>query len=342
MPPRRRLSDAERGMAIAWLQEGVAVREVGRRLRVTHSVIQRLRDRFNTTGRVQEPHRPGRPRLTTRRQDRFVTLAALRNRTATANTLRGQLRAASNVLVSDQTIRNRLREVNMRSRRRAVCPPLTRPQRHARLAWARRHLAWTRQQWSRVLFSDESRYTISFNDGRLRVWRRVGERFIDATVLQHNRHGGGSVMVWGGFSLHHRTPLHRVQGNLTGVAYRDDILRPIAVPALQAMGPGSILLDDNAPPHRARVVQNFLQQQQVVRMDWPSQSPDLNPIEHVWDVLGRRLHANHPPPPNLNFLFRNLQQEWQAIPQNTLQTLVRSMRQRCIDCINARGGHTRY
>ncbi|KAK7099879.1 hypothetical protein V1264_022923 [Littorina saxatilis] len=92
MPPRRRLSDADRGKAVAWLQEGVAVREVGRRLQVTHSVIQRLRDRFNNTGSVQEPRRAGRSRMTTRREDRYVIVSALRNRTATANTLRGQLR----------------------------------------------------------------------------------------------------------------------------------------------------------------------------------------------------------------------------------------------------------
>ena len=213
MPPRRRPGDAERRTAIAWLQEGVAVRDVGRRLRVTHSVFQRLRDRYNNHGRVHEAPRPGRPRKTNRRQDHFITLSALRSKTATANVLRGQLRAASNVIISDQTVRtvrNRLREVNMRSRRRAVRPPLTRAHRDVRLAWARRHLAWTRQQWSSVLFSDESRYTLTFNDGRICVWRRVGEHFIDATVAEHDRHGGGSLMVWDGFSLHHRTPLHRV------------------------------------------------------------------------------------------------------------------------------------
>ena len=217
MPPRRRLSDADRGRALGWLQEGVALREVGNRLGVTHSVIQRLRDRFNNTGSVQEPRRSGRPRLTTRRQDHFVVLSSLRSRTATANTLRGQLRAASNITVSDQTIRNRLHEANLRSRRPAVRPPLTPAHRAARLAWARRHLAWTRQQWSRVLFTDESRFTMSFNDGRIRVWRRPGERFNDAVVREHDHFGGGSVMMWGGFALHHRTPLHQIHGNLNGV-----------------------------------------------------------------------------------------------------------------------------
>ena len=107
------------------------------------------------------------------------------------------------------------------------------------------------------------------------------------------------------------------------------------------MGPGAILQDDNARPHKARIVQNFLQQQQVTKMDWSARSPDLNPIEHLWDVLGRRIRANHPPANNLDVLFRNLEQEWQAIPQNTLQTLVMSLRQRWLDCINADCGHTR-
>ena len=113
--------------------------------------------------------------MTTRQQDIYVVLSALRNTSATADTLQGQLRAAGNINVSHKTIRNRLHEVNMRSRRAAVRLPLTRTHCAYRLAWARRHVAWTRQQLSRVLFSDESRFTLSFNDGRIRVWRRPGE-----------------------------------------------------------------------------------------------------------------------------------------------------------------------
>lgn len=141
MPQRQRLSHVDQRRAIAWLQEGVGVREVGRRLAVSHSVIQTLRDRYNQTGSVAERRRPGRPRATTRQQDRFVVLSALRQRTATANTLMRHLRAASNVTISDQTVRNRLREANLRSRRPAVRSVLTPAHRAAPLAWARRHLA---------------------------------------------------------------------------------------------------------------------------------------------------------------------------------------------------------
>lgn len=342
MPARRRLTDEQRGRALALLDEGLGQREVARRLAVTHSTIQRLLQRFNDTGAVQERRRTGRPRATTRQQDRYVVLAVLRERASTAVTLRGQLRNATGADISCSTVRRRLHEANLSSRRPAVRIVLSPVNRERRLTWARAHVTWTRQQWAQVLFTDESRFTLSFHDGRTRVWRRQGERFADATVQEHNRYGGGSVMVWGGMSRGTRTALLSIDGNLNGVRYRDEVLAPVALPALQDVGQGAIFMDDNAPAHRARLVTDFLEQHDVVRMAWPACSPDLNPIEHLWDVLGRRIRDNHPPPGTLARLVEILQIEWAAIPQDTLRTLVGSMRRRCEACIQARGGHTRY
>ena len=108
------------------------------------------------------------------------------------------------------------------------------------------------------------------------------------------------------------------------------------------MRPGATIEDDDATPHRVRVVTAFLQQQQIDRTNWPVRSPDLAPIENLWDVLGRQVNDNHPPAANLAQLFRNLQQEWDAIPQRTLVRLVESMRKRCTECIGANGGFTHY
>lgn len=342
MPPRTKLSTLDRGRALAWMDEGISMREVGRRLGVSMSVIQRLHERFRTTGSTDERPRSGRPRSTSRQDDRLLLLSTLRNRTITSTTLRRQLRTAVHRNVSASTIRNRLHGFGLHSRSAAVRIPLTPAHRRARVAWCRHHQRWTRQEWSRVLFTDESRFTVAFNDGRRRVWRRQGERFVDGAVREADRYGGGSVMVWGGFHLNGRTPLYTIQGALTGLRYRDEIVRPLIQPALQAMGPGATLQDDNAPPHRARVVADFLQQQGIRRMVWPARSPDLAPIEHLWDALGQRVANNHPPPVDVNQLTHFLQQEWQNIPQQTLRNLVHSMRQRCIECLAANGGHTRY
>jgi len=192
------------------------------------------------------------------------------------------------------------------------------------------------------MFSDESRFCLHPTDGRIRVWRRPRERLADDVIQEHVPFGGGSVMVWAGISTHHRTPLYHINGNLNGQRYLEEILQPLVIPGLQQIGPNAVLQDDNARPHRARAVNAFLHQAGINRMPWPANSPDLNPIEHVWAELGRRIRDNHPPAANRQQLLDWLQQEWNAIPQAFLARLVNSMRQRCIDCVAANGGHTRY
>ena len=242
---------------------------------------------------------------------------ALHQRTTTARRLRDNLQTATGTRVSDQTIRNRLRANNLRCRRQAVRRPLLPRHRTARRHWCTLHLWWQRVQWGRVMFIDESRFSIQFNDGRVRVYRRPGERFADVNVRQCHRFGDGSGMVWSGISIHHRTPLYVVDGNLTGI-------RPLVLPGLQQIGGGAVLQDDNA------------RQQGIARMDWPAYSPDLAPIEHAWDELDRRVRNNHAPPANLHDMSQ------QAIPQEFFRRLINSMRQRCVECICARGGFTRY
>lgn len=92
-----------------------------------------------------------------------------------------------------------------------------------------------------MLFTDVSRFTLFFSDGRIRVWRHPGVRFHDAAVREHDCYDGGSVMVSGGFVMHHRTPLHHVREIVAGTGYRDVILQPVALPALQATGQGAHL-----------------------------------------------------------------------------------------------------
>ena len=100
--------------------------------------------------------------------------------------------------------------------------------------------------------------------------------------------------------------------------------------------------DYKVRPHWARIVQQFLQQNNVDHLDWPARSPDLSPIEHVWDILGLRVRQRVPRPRTLQALGAALQEEWRRKPQLQIARLFRSMRCRCVACIDATGGHTRY
>ncbi|GFV51794.1 transposable element Tcb2 transposase [Trichonephila clavipes] len=128
------------------------------------------------------------------------------------------------------------------------------------------------------------------------LWRDRGSRNNPAFVHESVRFGGGGVLVYGGICIDGRKDLYIIRdGYLTARRYRDEILRPIVVPYAAAIGDDFIIMDDNCRPHRANLAKDFLFEEGIERMEWPACSPDMNPIEHVWDALGRRVAGRQPP-----------------------------------------------
>ena len=192
---RRHLSQDEMNRGIGMLHSGLSQRHVANVLGVSQSVVSRMWNRFITTGNVRHLHAGGRERSTNEVQDRFLVVQARRHRFDNATTLRRDFQNATGVRISTQTIRNRLHDADLRSRRPAIRVPLTRYHVQMRLAWAWDHVTWTQNDWAPVLFTDESRFCVDFTDRRARVWRMPNERFDPVCVAEHDRFGGGSVMV---------------------------------------------------------------------------------------------------------------------------------------------------
>ncbi|GBN88671.1 hypothetical protein AVEN_42343-1 [Araneus ventricosus] len=144
-------------------------------------------------------------------------------------------------------------------------------------------------------------------------------------------------MVWAGISLGGHTDLHVFHGaTLTGLRYRDEILDPYVRPYVVAVGNDFILMDGNARPHRAVVVEGYLQGRGLERME--AQSPDLNPIEHLWDYLGRQVAALSPPERSLYELEQGLLHVWSSLLISVSDNLIDSMNSRCRQFIQVRGG----
>jgi len=194
------------------------------------------------------------------------------------------------------------------------------PQAHLQLC--RQHRQWNLNMWGNVMFSDESRLCLQKLDGRVKVWRRHEEHNADCCTNRVTAFGGGSVMVWGAISITGKTRLVIIKGHLNAVRYRDEILQPVAIAYLHNRGPNSIPQDDNARPHRARVITDYLQNVGVERMEWPAKSPVRNPIEHLWDQLGRVVRVGVTNTTTLADLRRLLVEEWNAIPQQRVTSLV--------------------
>ncbi|GFW98468.1 transposable element Tc3 transposase [Trichonephila clavipes] len=176
---------------------------------------------------------------------------------------------------------------------------------------------------------------------RILIWGAPGTRYHQENTIERHCYGGTGCLVWGGIILGSRTDLHVQSVTMTGHIYRDVILEHVRL-FRGAMGAEFVFMDDNARPHHANIVDECLQSEDITRMDWPAYSPDLNPIEHVWDMLGRRIAARQPLPTCLPELRRALLDEWCNIPQNQIDNLILSMPRRCKACIASSGRHTPY
>ncbi|GFV92834.1 transposable element Tcb1 transposase [Trichonephila clavipes] len=174
---RHHIDDFMRGRIIGKIEEGRKITDVAREFDIYHRVVSRLWKSFKTTGMCSRRHVGGRVRSTTPAEDRYIVLSAERNRRTTAQQVENQFLAASGKQISRKTVARRLRGEGLYARRPVVCVPLTRQHRTARLQWCREHHNWTEQDWACVLFSDESRFSLSSDCRRQLIWRESGTAY---------------------------------------------------------------------------------------------------------------------------------------------------------------------
>ncbi|KAJ4446924.1 hypothetical protein ANN_13625 [Periplaneta americana] len=278
--------------AVALYDDGRSVRYIANVMNMarstTHDAIKRYRETLEYTRRPGS----GRPRATNPNEDRYMVLRVLRERNLPATSVAQQFVNMHGRPISAKTVRRRLKASGLISSRPATGPRLLRMHRVERLRFANDHRDWRNGQWSCVLFTDESRFNLCSPDGRERVWRRTGERFSQCWISENVPYGGGGVMVWAGVCTDARTALVFVKnGRLIADRYINECLADHAVPFGQFLDDNFVLMHDNARPHIAHAVGDYLQEMLIHVLPWPARSPDMNPIEHVWDMLGRKKDA---------------------------------------------------
>ncbi len=174
-------------------------------------------------------------------------------------------------------------------RKRATKPLLKQKHRQKHLTWAKEKKNWTVAQWSKVLFSDKSEFGISFGNQGPRVWRKSGEAQ-NPCCLKSSVKFPQSVMIWAAMSSAGVDPLCFLKSTVNAAIYQD-ILEHFMLPSADKLYEDADLIfqQDLAPAHTAKDTKSWLNDHGVTVLDWPANSPDLNPIENLWSIVKRKM-----------------------------------------------------
>jgi transposase len=337
------LSPDQRGAILYGHAHGDTSRTIANRLGCGKSTVNDIIKRFKETGTVVPNKSPGRPPILDS-HDQFqlkdlVTNEEENNCRLSAVKIRNIWSVRTKKIVSTITIRWNLKKIGLRSCTPRPKPYISEVNREKRLNFALQHEHWKPWQWKRVLFSDESTFTLSQRSDR--VWREVNEELKLSCISSSVKHSP-SLMFWGCFAYVGLGPIIPLHGSVTGAIHAETIKKYV-VPTLQKFfSRGGIFQEDNATPHKSKVATAVREAYRIKKLSWPPQSPDLNPIENLWHEMKDSIRRKSPAPSNLQELKKYVKRAWKDLPPEYYQRLIDSMPDRVSAVIAANGYHTKY
>ncbi|KAJ1299760.1 hypothetical protein OPQ81_000669 [Rhizoctonia solani] len=284
--------------------------------------------------KVTKKHRPdlvrstgGHPRKLNPTATRYavclVTNGSSVNTRQATQTLSGLTRES----ISPRTVRRALKRAGLKPKKKVKKPKLTPAHIKARIHFAEAHKDWTIEDWKRVLWSDETKIKRLGSDGIHWVWVRPGEELNDWMILPTMNFGGGSLMFWGcmgwmgtGYGAKLEIPLNK---ELYKEILEDEFLKSLVHLGIE---PGEVLFQfDNAHAHVAKSSLKWLEDHGIEYLDWPANSPDLNPIENLWSEMKRCLGLYESPPGGILELWKRVQEVYDDLGVDYCRKLIESM-----------------
>jgi transposase len=337
MAKRKQLSSDVKTRIIEKYNSNCSIRNISEQLSVPRSTVHDIVSKFKKYGSTTNRLRTGRPAKIDAKTSRKVVRQVLANPRTTRKNIKDQL-SDLGVTVSLSTVSNVLHRADLRGRRPRKTPLLKPIHLKTRLKFARDHVEKPLSYWSNVLWTDETKIELFGLNETKHVFRKKGERNNPKNTVPTVKHGGGSIMLWGSFSAYGVGTLYRVNGIMMKEDYLQILQSYLNKDARQlGLGRRWIFQHDRDPKHTAKIVTKWLQESKINVLEWPSQSPDLNPIENLWCYF--KIQVGQRRPKNLAELEAVCQEEWAKITPDYCYNLVKNYNKRLQQVIDFKG-HT--
>ncbi|KAK3545503.1 hypothetical protein QTP70_007749 [Hemibagrus guttatus] len=334
MDKTKELSKDTRNKIVDLHQAGKTESAIGKQLGVKKSTVGAIIRKWKTYKTTDNLPRSGAPRKIPPRGVKMTTRTVSKNPRTTRGDLVNDLQRAG-TKVTKATISNTLHCQGLKSCSARHVPLLKPVHVRARLKFAREHLDDPEEDWENVIWSDETKIELFGKNSTYRVWRRKNAELHPKNTIPTVKHGGGNIMLWGCFSAKGPGRLIRVKERMNGAMYREILSKK----ALK-MKRGWVFQHDNDPKHIARATKEWLRKKHFKVLEWPSQSPDLNPIENLWREL--EIHVAQRQPQTITALEEICMEEWAKLPATVCKNLVATYRKRLTSVIANKGYITKY
>ncbi|KAF8698566.1 Transposase, partial [Rhizoctonia solani] len=209
-------------------------------------------------------------------------------------------------------------------------PAITKEHIKAHYGFAMAHQRWTIDNWKRVQWSDETKVNRFRSDEHCYAYKRVGQAPQPHLIIKAHKHGGGHIMIWACMGWESPGLMCKINRSLTKELYVE-ILEDEFKQTLEYYGLDMekfIFMQDNASPHKAHIVQDWIQENGLEVFEWPANCPDLNSIEKLWDQIKRELYSYETPESGMMELWERVQEIWDKVSAQKWQDLIESMPRR--------------